>query len=439
MNSKNVQVIFTCFLCGQKMRNKSGYRKHMKFCVFINDNRMRLFPCFLCGEELENKTKYKKHWEMCIFNGNSGRKKLRNKQKSDFLPLINCGCCETNFNSTVEYDAHKEMGICIVDHPVKIELKCKEDSRATAEVCQSSIEMPAISDEITTLNDISDFGTIVRGRSNIKYINSNEPNNVTLYLTCGSCDTIFNNAVEYDAHVKMGICTVDHPVKIELMQEDREATAAVCAEAAIEAPNKMIATSADISKFGESFLNLKKFRCKICGKGFSQKVHLNVHIVTVHEKVKKSKCDICYKGFGSKNYLKIHIATVHEKVKNFKCDICGREFFGKSHLSRHKMALHEKVKNFKCNICGREFFGKIHLSRHKMALHEKVKNFKCNICDREFFRQSHLNRHKIAVHEKVKKFKCDICCKKFGHKRSLKAHMGDSPILAHCLLRSTQF
>ena len=172
MDSNKEEIEFACFLCGKKMQEKNDYREHMQVCFFIKDYGLRLFTCFLCGEELENKTKYKKHWEMCIFNGNSGRKKLRNKQKSDFLPLINCGCCDTKFNSTVEYDAHKEMGICIVDHPVKIELKCEEDSRATAEVCQSSIEMPAISDEITTLNDISEFGTIVRGRGNSNNFNS---------------------------------------------------------------------------------------------------------------------------------------------------------------------------------------------------------------------------------------------------------------------------
>ena len=66
-SSKSVQVImFTCLLCDMDVKIKSGYREHMKICVFLNDEDTRLFPRFLCRRELlQNKTDLKKHLKMC--------------------------------------------------------------------------------------------------------------------------------------------------------------------------------------------------------------------------------------------------------------------------------------------------------------------------------------------------------------------------------------
>ena len=175
MNSKNVQVIFTCFLCGQKMRNKSGYRKHMKFCVFINDDGMRLFPCFLCGEELENKTEYRKHLEMCFFNSDSPTTNLCKEQESDTLPL-NCACCEKTFNNENEYYAHVEMGVRRLDHCIEIsELKCEEDEEATEEV-------PQVASHLTAANklNMSESGASV----NLRHVTSNARVNVKYMETC---------------------------------------------------------------------------------------------------------------------------------------------------------------------------------------------------------------------------------------------------------------
>ena len=77
---------------------------------------------------------------------------------------------------------------------------------------------------------------------------------------------------------------------------------------------------------------------------------LQNHIKLVHEngKVMRHFCEICTHTFSSSGNLTSHINTVHMNIKRFKCEICGREFKVKMSLKLHKeKCLQEKFEKCK--------------------------------------------------------------------------------------------
>ena len=58
----------------------------------------------------------------------------------------------------------------------------------------------------------------------------------------------------------------------------------------------------------------KDYKCKSCGKSFSQADDLRKHIPMVHEDHKDHKCKSCGKLFSQTGDLKKHINTIHMKT-----------------------------------------------------------------------------------------------------------------------------
>ena len=59
----------------------------------------------------------------------------------------------------------------------------------------------------------------------------------------------------------------------------------------------------------------KPHPCADCGKNFSQKADLFLHIRTVHNGEKPHVCPVCGRGFGQSVALTRHIRAVHEGPK----------------------------------------------------------------------------------------------------------------------------
>jgi uncharacterized Zn-finger protein len=68
-----------------------------------------------------------------------------------------------------------------------------------------------------------------------------------------------------------------------------------------------------------SHFGLKPFACVECGKGFSQKSHLNVHKKVVHMRAKPHVCFHCGKSFAIASNMKKHL-ILHE-VRYFEKDL----------------------------------------------------------------------------------------------------------------------
>ena len=88
-----------------------------------------------------------------------------------------------------------------------------------------------------------------------------------------------------------------------------------------------------------------RYECEVCGRKFTKKGHLKIHLSTVHGvgDVRTFQCDVCSRVFKEKGGLTRHLNTVHAigDVKTFRCDVCSRVFKEKSNLVRHMNTFHK--------------------------------------------------------------------------------------------------
>ena len=139
--------------------------------------------------------------------------------------------------------------------------------------------------------------------------------------------------------------------------------------------------------------------CGICGKSMTHK-YLSEHIKTVHEGIKEHKCNFCGKFYSQKSSLNLHVKTFHkdmaqEKTENkgqVECNFCGKFYSNKSSLNLHVKSFHKDMvteqtenkeqieKQTNCDFCGKSFKRSFDLKKHVRAVHEGIKDLKCEIC-----------------------------------------------------------
>uniref|UniRef100_A0A8D0AFX5 C2H2-type domain-containing protein n=1 Tax=Sander lucioperca TaxID=283035 RepID=A0A8D0AFX5_SANLU len=83
---------------------------------------------------------------------------------------------------------------------------------------------------------------------------------------------------------------------------------------------------------GKKTGNRRQFSCSECGKRFSKKTNLKVHMV-VHSAVKPFSCTVCGKRFSQKGNLVRHI--LHTGEKPFSCSVCSKRFVQRYHYLEH--------------------------------------------------------------------------------------------------------
>ena len=208
---------------------------------------------------------------------------------------------------------------------------------------------------------------------------------------------------------------------------------------------------------------IKRFTCKECGKGFSDRRRYNCHInnpsvheekssmseivcecgyktsrkadykrhlITHEKKAKKTEqmeqmlseyggvCKDCGKTFTDSNKLLIHIKAVHQSLK-VACDICGK-FLRKNKINIHKNTVHaDESAKIECEKCLKKFLPDGFL-KHKCNRTEEPPKEICNICGK-ILGSTSMASHIKLVHGEVERRECHICGVRV--KGSLKAHM----------------
>ncbi|CAL4130527.1 unnamed protein product [Meganyctiphanes norvegica] len=103
----------------------------------------------------------------------------------------------------------------------------------------------------------------------------------------------------------------------------------------------------DLVKLEISYLKKKHYQCSECGKKFSYKCDLRVHLMT-HTGEQPYKCSQCDKAFSMLRNQKSHMKT-HSDEKPYQCSQCEKSFSMKSklksHLLSHTGCYHIQVKS----------------------------------------------------------------------------------------------
>ncbi|KAH7710117.1 DNA integrity scanning protein [Aphelenchoides avenae] len=135
----------------------------------------------------------------------------------------------------------------------------------------------------------------------------------------------------------------------------------------------------------------RSFTCEKCGKGFSQKHILEVHMV-VHSDAKPFACADC--DFRCKRR---HELTTHRRKHTgelLKCSECDFTTWKENRLSKHK-AMRHREKPFACGKCDRRFPLAWLLRRHERddCNVKSVNGYACEQCDFVTKAAGHLTVH----------------------------------------------
>ncbi|XP_075802385.1 uncharacterized protein LOC142834140 isoform X3 [Microtus pennsylvanicus] len=161
----------------------------------------------------------------------------------------------------------------------------------------------------------------------------------------------------------------------------------------------------------------KPFACAECGKAFRHRSSLNQHHRT-HTGEKPFVCDKCQKAFSQNISLVQHLRT-HSGEKPFSCSECGKTFRQIRHLSEH-VRIHTGEKPYACTSCCKTFSHRAYLTHHQ-RIHTGERPYKCKECGKAFRQRIHLSNHK-TVHTGVKAYECNRCGKAYRHDSSFKKH-----------------
>eukprot|EP00116_Pleurobrachia_bachei_P001897 sb/3462159/ len=126
--------------------------------------------------------------------------------------------------------------------------------------------------------------------------------------------------------------------------------------------------------------------------------NLENHIKTAHPEY-EHKCCSCPMTFKSNHALIVH-KRMHNGDKPFKCKDCGKNFSQKSSFQVHQRSIHSGERPFKCKECGKTFAQLGNLKVH-MRQHTGEKPFSCTICGEHFAQSTYRRHHEISCSKKL--------------------------------------
>ncbi|XP_065355485.1 zinc finger protein 202 isoform X2 [Calliphora vicina] len=143
---------------------------------------------------------------------------------------------------------------------------------------------------------------------------------------------------------------------------------------------------------------LRPHQCEICDKSFFAIGALKAHTRT-HTGDKPFECEHCDRKFRQWGDLKYHTISIHSNEKNHQCEFCGKAFSRKYSLVVH-LRIHTSERNYKCEFCTKTFRASTYLQNHR-KIHTGEKPYECDVCSKRFRVSGDLRRHQ-RIHERKK-------------------------------------
>ncbi|XP_054153686.1 zinc finger protein 729-like [Oppia nitens] len=200
-------------------------------------------------------------------------------------------------------------------------------------------------------------------------------------------------------------------------------------------------------------LNIKPFKCHICGDHFVGYDNLRRHKSLKHyyvgqaldqlsdkrksqiaQTLSKFQCQYCQKFIHCESDLKQHVARVHHNVKSSKtiisCDLCEKFYSNRATLIKHKRFYHgigKKLPIFYCDWEGCQYksVNSTMLEVHKKR-HLGIRDYACDWpgCEIRTYTSSSLEIHKL-IHTDNNDDRCQWpgCDYKAKNKYQIKKHM----------------
>lgn len=175
-----------------------------------------------------------------------------------------------------------------------------------------------------------------------------------------------------------------------------------------------------------------RFHCSYegCDKSYTQKSSLNKHIRVKH-KLEKHKCKECDAELTTPSILLDHMATKHNigTIQTYKCEFCDiKPFSQKIHLDNHVKTAHQKGELIYCDEEGCDYYAyrEWYIIAHKKNKHTNEREFQCADCELKFKQKSHLVTHRNEQHnENFELIACtqDGCDNKFVRDSGLRRHL----------------
>ena len=172
---------------------------------------------------------------------------------------------------------------------------------------------------------------------------------------CGHCSSPFEDEISLKSHI-----SYTHNGKVMNETSTKKKISAPVEKVCEECGKNVRDLNGHVTQVHRDF----KLPCPQCNHSSKNKYALKRHIEWFHDEI---PCDICGVMIG-KRRMPEHVSSKHTSIydRKFKCDVCGKGFSDNAKLAEHKN-VHTGEKPFKCKLCNACF-----ASRGTRAMHERA-------------------------------------------------------------------
>ena len=416
------RVVKKCPKCGKSV-HPGGYSRHIKIC---EEDTVAKFKepkkCVLCDKQFVFKRKYMTHFDTdhkvndkytcdkCDF-AHCKRDNLKVHIKVHGDPVI-CDICGNSYNTVASLQEHKKAihnNWKTIPETLRVK-KC--------DTCDITFTDPSeLNSHFIKVHNSSEaiFGCEMCGETWVSHL-ALELHFITAHqmvrYCCDKCDKAFNQKSLLKQHY-----AYNH------REEETKLPCEVC--------GKLFSLKQDLRVHLRNVHhiwtripdNMKTKNCDKCDNTkFTNPMELNQHLISVHNDEKDFQCKECHKTWVSHLSLELHMVIDHKMVM-YCCGKCGYYVNSAATLKRHHKWVHEEKFDYVCHICAKALRRPNELAHHLAKEHGEGKSkYQCSECGKILGTMSQLKEHLANVHYKEGKFPCDKCDLVYNTKLSLKKH-----------------